>query len=223
MSPLSFCFCVRKDRKPTRHYKAQGGGGPEKNETCFYTPFLPRRPPSRNSFLLVFFSICLCIFFPLAFFFSRNSPSNELSLSLSLKKRFSKRKKTPANLRGDLLLELLDVGQQLLAARLEEQVAVDEPRGVAEADELEQLGQQRHGVDGANDGGREPQEDDGAAGVEEGRGLVLNGVPLRLEKERRGKRGGGTSERKERAYERENERKRTRKKIQTSLPSAGCP
>lgn len=37
---------------------------------------------------------------------------------------------------------------------------------------------QRHGVDGADDHGRQPEGDDGAAAVQEDGGLVLNGVPL---------------------------------------------
>lgn len=37
---------------------------------------------------------------------------------------------------------------------------------------------QRHGVDGADDDGRQPESDDGAAGVGEDRALVLDGVPL---------------------------------------------
>lgn len=91
----------------------------------------------------------------------------------------SKEKKTQISLlRRDLLLQLLDVGEQLLAAGLEQQVAVHEPRRVAQTDELEELGEQRHGVNGADNRRREPEEHDGAAGVEDGRGLVLDGVPL---------------------------------------------
>ena len=37
---------------------------------------------------------------------------------------------------------------------------------------------QRHGVDGADDDGGEPERDDGAAAVEEEGGLVLNRLPL---------------------------------------------
>ena len=37
---------------------------------------------------------------------------------------------------------------------------------------------QRQGVDGAYDHGRKPDADDGAAGVGEDGGLVLDGVPL---------------------------------------------
>ena len=37
---------------------------------------------------------------------------------------------------------------------------------------------QRHGVDGADDDGGQPKSDDGAAGVCDDGGLVLDGVPL---------------------------------------------
>jgi len=82
---------------------------------------------------------------------------------------------------GDLFLQGLNVASQLFPAFLEEEVAVDEPAGVAEANELHDLGQQRHGVDGADDHGRQPERDDGAAAVQEHGGLVLNGVPLGFE------------------------------------------
>lgn len=44
---------------------------------------------------------------------------------------------------------------------------------------------QRHGVDGADDHGRQPEGDDGAAAVQEDGGLVLNGVPLQVKSQRR--------------------------------------
>jgi hypothetical protein len=37
---------------------------------------------------------------------------------------------------------------------------------------------QRHGVNGADDDGGQPKSDDGAAGVRDDDGLVLDGVPL---------------------------------------------
>jgi hypothetical protein len=40
---------------------------------------------------------------------------------------------------------------------------------------------QRHGVDGADDDGRQPESDDSAAGVGEDSALVLDGVPLSRE------------------------------------------
>lgn len=121
------------------------------------------------------------------FFSEREKKKNpKVSLFLSPKAFFPFKKLS--SLRGDLLLELLDVGQQFLAARLEQQVAVHEPRGVTQAHELEQLGEERDGVDSADDGRREPEEDDGTSGVEQGRGLVLDGVPL--EGGKRGREGG---------------------------------
>jgi len=61
---------------------------------------------------------------------------------------------------------------------LEEKVAVDEPSGVSKTDDLHDLWKQRHGVDGADDDGGQPKSDDGAAGVCDDGGLVLDGVPL---------------------------------------------
>jgi len=61
---------------------------------------------------------------------------------------------------------------------LEEKVAVDEPSGVSKSDELHDLGKQRHGVDGADDDGGQPKSEDGAAGICDDGGLVLDGVPL---------------------------------------------
>ena len=89
----------------------------------------------------------------------------------------------PPALTGDLLLELLNVGDQLLARRLEEQVPVGEPAGVAEADELKELGEEGDVVERADDGGRQPDGKQRADRVDDDRGLVLDLVPLR--------RGGG--------------------------------
>ena len=67
---------------------------------------------------------------------------------------------------GDLPLELFDVLHELLAARLEEQVAVHEPSGVAQTDELHDLRQQWDGVDSSHDGGGQPQRYEGTPGVD---------------------------------------------------------
>uniref|UniRef100_A0A0A9H944 Uncharacterized protein n=1 Tax=Arundo donax TaxID=35708 RepID=A0A0A9H944_ARUDO len=82
---------------------------------------------------------------------------------------------------SNLFLQALNVGGQLFPAFLEEEVAIHEPARVAEPNELQDLGKQRHGVDGADDHGRQPEGDDGAAAVQEHGGLVLNGVPLCFE------------------------------------------
>lgn len=44
---------------------------------------------------------------------------------------------------------------------------------------------QRHGVDGADNDGGEPERDDGTAAVEEEGGLVLNRLPLSHTQEKR--------------------------------------
>ena len=156
------------------------------------------------------------------FFFNFCFPRPTLRSKVSFEKVLKLKEQ---HLGGDLLLKLLDVGQQLLAARLEQQVAVHEPRRVAEADELEQLGQQRHGVDCADDGRGEPEEHDGAARVEEGRGLVLDGVPLEVE----GRGESVSQEEGDEGKKLEEEKKKERPRglenfsFSSLLPSAGCP
>ena len=82
-------------------------------------------------------------------------------------------------LAGDLVLEGVELLDELLAGVLVEHVAVHEPGGVAEADELHHLGEDGDGVDGADDGAGEPDEGGGAGDVGDDGGLVLGVLPLR--------------------------------------------
>merc|ERR1719174_330016 len=82
---------------------------------------------------------------------------------------------------ADLVLQALHVRGQLVAAVLEEEVAVDEPGRVPQADELHDAGEEGEGVDGPDRGGGEPEGQEGAAGVDPDLALVLHGVPLLAE------------------------------------------
>ena len=78
----------------------------------------------------------------------------------------------------DLVLERVELLDELLARVLVQHVAVHEPRGVAEADELHHLGEHGDGVDGADDGAGEPHQRRRAGDVRDNGGLVLSVLPL---------------------------------------------
>ena len=100
------------------------------------------------------------------------------------KREFTVDAKSKADLvvAGDLLLELLDVSNELLARALEEKVAVDEPSGVGKADELHELGEEGDTVDGTDNGVTEPESDDGTTRVDTDGGLVLNPAGSQIKK-----------------------------------------
>lgn len=78
----------------------------------------------------------------------------------------------------DLLLERLDVRHELLAGRLEQEVPVGEPGGVAKANKLKHLGEEGKAIDSVHHGAGKPDGGESTDGVDNEGGLVLNLVPL---------------------------------------------
>lgn len=142
------------------------------------------RPIETLARRLVSLVMCLEILFFVWFFWSsrRDSRRRATSLASSPPRVELARVKLGSmrlELAGDLVLEGVELLDELLAGVLEEHVAVHEPGGVAEADELHHLGEDGDGVDGADDGAGEPDDAGGAGDVGDDGRLVLGVLPLR--------------------------------------------